>query len=122
MSKGQLLWEKIQLIAVKICWAIIQSCPKQIKFQTSSFPDLCPTDNADNCDVYIDRLNEILTNRQAVKEIAITAPYSGGKSSFLNTFVRINPQHEYTKALLNAIPKGGKERLKVPDIGEAGSI
>ena len=33
-----------------------------------------------------------------------------------------NPQHEYTKALLNAIPKGGKERLKVPDIGEAGSI
>ena len=33
-----------------------------------------------------------------------------------------NPQHEYTKALLNAIPKGGKERLKVPDIGEAGAI
>ena len=33
-----------------------------------------------------------------------------------------NPQHEYTKALLNAIPKGGKERLKVPEIGEAGSI
>ena len=33
-----------------------------------------------------------------------------------------NPQHEYTKALLNAIPKGGKERLKVPDIGEYGSI
>ena len=33
-----------------------------------------------------------------------------------------NPQHECTKALLNAIPKGGKERLKVPDIGEAGSI
>ena len=33
-----------------------------------------------------------------------------------------NPQHDYTKALLNAIPKGGKERLKVPDIGEPGSI
>ena len=33
-----------------------------------------------------------------------------------------NPQHEYTKALLNAIPKGGKERLKVPEIGEMGSI
>lgn len=33
-----------------------------------------------------------------------------------------NPQHEYTKALLNAIPKGGKERLKVPEIGEAGAI
>ena len=33
-----------------------------------------------------------------------------------------NPRHEYTKALLNAIPKGGKERLKVPDIGEPGAI
>jgi len=33
-----------------------------------------------------------------------------------------NPQHEYTKALLNAIPKGRKERLKVPDIGEPGAI
>ena len=29
-----------------------------------------------------------------------------------------NPQHEYTKALLNAIPKGGKERLEVPEIVE----
>ena len=26
------------------------------------------------------------------------------------------------QALLNAIPKGGKERLKVPDVGEMGSI
>ena len=33
-----------------------------------------------------------------------------------------NPQHDYTKALLNAIPKGGKERLKVPDVGEYGAI
>jgi ABC-type dipeptide/oligopeptide/nickel transport system ATPase component len=33
-----------------------------------------------------------------------------------------NPQHEYTKALLDAIPKGGKERLKVPDVGEYGAI
>ena len=33
-----------------------------------------------------------------------------------------NPQHEYTKALIEAIPKGGKERLKVPDIGEPGAI
>ena len=33
-----------------------------------------------------------------------------------------NPQHEYTKALIEAIPKGGKERLKVPDVGEPGAI
>jgi peptide/nickel transport system ATP-binding protein len=33
-----------------------------------------------------------------------------------------NPQHPYTKSLLNAIPKGGKERLKVPEIEEHGAI
>ena len=29
-----------------------------------------------------------------------------------------NPKNEYTKGLLNAIPKGGKERLKVPNLKE----
>ena len=33
-----------------------------------------------------------------------------------------NPQHDYTKALLDAIPKGGKGRLKVPDTGEHEAI
>mgnify|MGYP001403672229 CR=1 FL=1 len=33
-----------------------------------------------------------------------------------------NPKNEYTKGLLNAIPKGGKERLKVSDIGEFRAI
>ncbi|MEC8875523.1 MAG: ABC transporter ATP-binding protein [Candidatus Thermoplasmatota archaeon] len=42
------------------------------------------------------------------------------ESSVENIFS--NPQHDYTKALLNAIPKGGKERLKVPDVGEYGAI
>jgi len=29
-----------------------------------------------------------------------------------------NPKNEYTKSLLEAIPKGGKERLKVPNLDE----
>jgi len=47
-----------------------------------------------------------------------------GKIVEENTVANIfkNPQHAYTKALLNAIPKGGKERLKVPDVGEYGAI
>ena len=32
-----------------------------------------------------------------------------------------NPKNEYTKGLLNAIPKGGKERLKVPNLEEVGT-
>ena len=33
-----------------------------------------------------------------------------------------NPQNDYTKSLLNAIPKGGKERLQVSGIGDHESI
>jgi peptide/nickel transport system ATP-binding protein len=33
-----------------------------------------------------------------------------------------NPQHEYTKALLNAIPKGRKERLKISEMGVSEAI
>ena len=32
-----------------------------------------------------------------------------------------NPKNDYTKGLLNAIPKGGKERLKVPNLEEVGT-
>ena len=32
-----------------------------------------------------------------------------------------NPKNEYTKGLLNAIPKGGKERLEVPNLEEVGT-
>ena len=32
-----------------------------------------------------------------------------------------NPKSDYTKGLLNAIPKGGKERLKVPNLEEVGT-
>ena len=32
-----------------------------------------------------------------------------------------NPKDEYTKGLLNAIPKGGKERLEVPNLEEVGT-
>ena len=33
-----------------------------------------------------------------------------------------NPKSEYTKGLLNAIPKGGKERLKVPNLEETSAL
>ena len=33
-----------------------------------------------------------------------------------------NPKNDYTKGLLEAIPKGGKERLKVPKLEEAGVL
>lgn len=55
------------------------------------YPDLAPTDDAEHVNPYILRLNDLLINRsEAVKEIAITSPYSGGKSSFIRTFLARN--------------------------------
>jgi len=87
---------------VDLCWKLIQLNSEKPVFNSSKLPDLCPTDNAENCEEYIDRLNELLINREVVKEIAITAPYSGGKSSFINTYMRLNPYHKYTCISLGA--------------------
>ena len=87
---------KIKKLIINVCWRLIQLSSEKPTFNSSQFPDLCPTDNAENCEEYIERLNELLINREAVKEIAITAPYSGGKSSFINTYMRLNPYHKYT--------------------------
>ncbi len=89
-------------LIVDLCWKLIQINSEKPVFNSSKFPDLCPIDNAENCEEYIDRLNELLINREVVKEIAITAPYSGGKSSFINTYMRLNPYHKYTCISLGA--------------------
>ncbi|WP_353851286.1 hypothetical protein [Microbulbifer sp.] len=62
-----------------------------------NFPDLTPTNDAGSIDEYEDRLKELLVNRNdTVHEIAITSPYSGGKSSFIATYMRKHPYHRYT--------------------------
>jgi len=107
----------IQRLVVDLCWSLIQLSSEKPKFNSSNIPDLCPTDNAKNCEEYIDRLNELLMNREVVKEIAITAPYSGGKSSFINTYMRLNPQYRYTCISLGAFSDDHTEhKLKADDV------
>ena len=48
---------------VDLCWKLIQLNSEKPVFNSSKLPDLCPTDNAENCEEYIDRLNELLINR-----------------------------------------------------------
>ena len=82
----------IRQVFINICWTMLKSFEHPIQTKSSKLPDLCPTDNAKYVDSYIDMLNEALINREkTVKEIAVTSPYSGGKSSFLNTFKRKTP-------------------------------
>lgn len=74
-------------------------------------PDLCPTDDAEFIGEYEKHLDDLLSNRRGrVLNIAITAPYSGGKSSFINTFIRTHPEYKYTQISL-ATFKEQKNRL-----------
>lgn len=89
--------EKLRSAIANICWKIIVWTSAKIPTDSSSLPDLCATDNATDAEQYIDRLNELLVNRsKTVREIAITAPYAGGKSSILKTYMRRFPFHKYT--------------------------
>lgn len=56
---------------------------KQIK--PSQYHSLTPTNCADNCEVYMDALQEALQNPD-IKNVAVTGPYGSGKSSVIRTF------------------------------------
>lgn len=97
---------KAILVAIKkgiiaTCWAVLRCFDRPATTNSSKLPDLCPTDDAKYVDAYIDMLNETLINReQTVREIAITSPYSGGKSSLLNTYIRKTPFLKFTSISL----------------------
>ncbi|WP_133408054.1 hypothetical protein [Parashewanella tropica] len=97
MPKFQSFVAVIKKGMITICWSILKRCENPATTNSSKLPDLCPTDDAKYVDSYIDMLNEALINRkQTIKEIAITSPYSGGKSSLINTYIRKTPFLKFT--------------------------
>lgn len=108
MSEGTWL-SKVNRWIARLCWYIIQRTAQGIPTESTQAPDLCPTNNARNIEHYTDRLNELLINRAStVREIALTAPYSGGKSSFINTFIERYAFRNYTCISLAAFKEGDK--------------
>lgn len=51
----------------------------------SKYHSLTPTNCADNCEVYMDALQEALQNPD-IKNVAVTGPYGSSKSSVIRTF------------------------------------
>ena len=74
---------------LKTRWQIFKAF-KQLTFTPHrDFPDLAPNENAELVQDYVERLDELIFSRaEKVKEIAVTAPFSGGKSSFLRTYMK----------------------------------
>jgi hypothetical protein len=77
---------------VRSSWKTFQAFGK-FKFKPQKdFPDTSPNENAELVEHYIERLdNLIFTRGEKVREIAVTAPFSGGKSSFLRTYMKQRP-------------------------------
>lgn len=61
---------------------------------TTIFQFLTANDKAENIDEYVKALNDALENNK-VKNIAISGSYGSGKSSFIKTFEKNNPQYRF---------------------------
>ncbi len=101
----------------RLCWKFIQTSEIKIPISTSSLPDLCPTSYAEGIEAYEARLTDLLQNHYKVTEIAITSPYSGGKSSLLDTYMRKHPYHKYTNISL-ADFKGTDDNQEADELDE----
>lgn len=60
----------------------------------SSYQFLTANDKAKNIDEYVKALNDALENNK-VKNIAISGSYGSGKSSFIKTYEKNNPQYKF---------------------------
>ena len=49
---------------------------------------LTPTDNAEDCNIYIESLEWALANKRKIRNIAVSGPYGSGKSSIIQTFIK----------------------------------
>ncbi len=81
-------WDPIKRFLVRLCWWLIQHLKvnEALPPQTG-LPDLCPTDRAANTEISAQALDEYLA-RPCIREIAVTSPYGGGKSSFILSYFR----------------------------------
>ena len=67
--------------------------------QNYGYVDLAPTDDADNISEYL-RALEWALNDKNITNIALAGPYGAGKSSIIETFLRIHPSIKYINVSL----------------------
>lgn len=114
MQYSQRFFASAKFTVITVCRKIILKLTSSSDENASSAYDLCPTDKAEYVECYIERLDHLLTKRAAVvREIAVTAPYSGGKSSFINTYMKIRRKNKYTRISLADFNDGDSGEKKV---------
>jgi len=91
---------------------------------------LSPTDNAEECEVYMDSLKWALDNKKHIKNIAVAGSYGSGKSSLLKTFIKkqnatehfikrwIAPEYKFLNISLAAFKDANSELNPNPNNNE----
>lgn len=79
-----------------------------MNIELSKLPDLAHEKNPDNVESYIEILEEYISKRaDRVKNIALTSPYAGGKTTIINEYIKKqdNPKKAITISLVNLAKK-----------------
>ncbi len=98
ISKAYSFWGKIRCFIEKgYNWALEVLKKKEISL-TNHFNPLTPTDNAEDCKIYLESIEWALKNKKTIKNIALSGSYGSGKSSIIKTFIkRITESESYFK-------------------------
>lgn len=78
------------------------------------YVDLAPTDNAENVSEYL-RALEWALNDKNITNIALAGPYGAGKSSIIETFLRIHPSIKYINISLAMFRKNDQDAVQQGD-------
>ena len=79
--------------------------------QNYGYVDLAPTDDADNISEYL-RALEWALNDKNITNIALAGPYGAGKSSIIETFLRIHPSIKYINVSLAMFRKNDLDTIE----------
>ena len=79
--------------------------------QNYGYVDLAPTDDADNISEYL-RALEWALNDKNITNIALAGPYGAGKSSIIETFLRIHPSIKYINVSLAMFRKNDQDTIE----------
>lgn len=82
--------------------------------QNYGYVDLAPTDDADNISEYL-RALEWALNDKNITNIALAGPYGAGKSSIIETFLRIHPSIKYINISLAMFRKNDQDAIQQGD-------
>lgn len=80
-------------------WLKVTFQKKQVE-TINHFNPLTPTEDAEDCEIYIESIEWALRNKKTIRNIAISGIYGSGKSSIIKTFIkRIHKSENFFKRI-----------------------